>query len=117
MKFIIDAQLPKSLARLLRERGHNVVHTLELPLKNATTDSQIRQLSMTELSVVISKDSDFFDSFIIKNEPFKLLYLTVGNISNADLLDLFDKNHLHLVHELTENHVVELTKTSLTVVF
>ncbi len=117
MKFIVDAQLPKSLARLLRERGHDVIHTLELPLRNATTDSYIRQLSIKDERVVISKDSDFFDSFIIKNEPYKLLYLTVGNISNADLLDLFDKNNLHLVYELTRNYVVEMTKTSLTVVF
>ena len=117
MKFIVDAQLPRSLARLLRERGHDAIHTLELPLKNATTDSYIRQFSIEDERVVISKDSDFFDSFVIKKEPYKLLYLTVGNISNADLLDLFDKNLLHIIYELTGNSVIEMTKTTLTVVF
>ena len=117
MKFIVDAQLPKSLARLLRERGHNAVHTLELPLKNATTDSHIRKYSIEDERVVISKDSDFLDSFMIKREPYKLLYLTVGNISNAELLALFDNNHLHIVYELTDNYVVEMTKTTLTVVY
>ena len=117
MKFIVDAQLPKSLARLLRERGHNAVHTLELPLKNATTDSHIRKYSIEDERVVISKDSDFLDSFMIKREPYKLLYLTVGNISNAELLALFDNNYLHIVYELTDNYVVEMTKTTLTVVY
>lgn len=116
MKFIVDAQLPRSLARLLRERGYSAVHTLEMPLKNATTDTQIRRYPIEDERVVISKDSDFLDSFLIKKEPYKLLYLTVGNISNADLLDLFDKNHLHIVYELTDNYVVEMTRTTLTVV-
>lgn len=31
MKFLVDAQLPLRLARYLREAGHDVVHTRELP--------------------------------------------------------------------------------------
>ena len=34
MKFIVDAQLPKSLARFLSERGFDAIHTLDLPRKN-----------------------------------------------------------------------------------
>ncbi|MFM9952284.1 MAG: DUF5615 family PIN-like protein [Saprospiraceae bacterium] len=59
MKFIVDAQLPKSLARLLREYGHDAIHTLELPRRNRTDDYEINEISLQELRVVISKDSDF----------------------------------------------------------
>jgi predicted nuclease of predicted toxin-antitoxin system len=36
MKFLLDAQLPRRLARFLKETGRDVTHTLELPLRNAT---------------------------------------------------------------------------------
>ncbi|HTV61099.1 MAG TPA: DUF5615 family PIN-like protein, partial [Verrucomicrobiae bacterium] len=38
MKFIVDAQLPRRLARALAEAGHDVTHTLDLPLQNLTPD-------------------------------------------------------------------------------
>ncbi len=62
MKFIIDAQLPKRLARKLSAQGHDVLHTLELPLANATPDIEIIALACQEERIVISKDGDFVDS-------------------------------------------------------
>ncbi|WP_219921611.1 DUF5615 family PIN-like protein [Rufibacter sp. XAAS-G3-1] len=41
MKFIVDAQLPKSLSDLLRSKGIESVHTLDLPDKNKTKDGFI----------------------------------------------------------------------------
>ena len=88
MKFPIDAQLPKTLADFFRERGFDAVHTLELPNKNFTKDSEINQISLDEERIVISKDSDFYDSYSAKQEPYKLLYLTIGNVRNKELIDL-----------------------------
>lgn len=42
MKFIVDAQLPKSLAYALREKGFDAIHTSELPDGNETTDAEIK---------------------------------------------------------------------------
>lgn len=47
MKFLVDAQLPRSLAAFLRQRGFDAVHTLELPNKNLTNDLEINQISLT----------------------------------------------------------------------
>jgi predicted nuclease of predicted toxin-antitoxin system len=113
MKFIVDAQLPKSLARLLVSLGHDAIHTLDLPLKNATGDSFINDISMEQNRVVISKDSDFYDSFRAKKEPHKLLYLTVGNMRNAQLLALFSSNIDIIVKELTLSDVVEMNTVSI----
>lgn len=44
MKFLVDAQLPVRLARLLQEAGHDIIHTRELPQQNATPDSSIKGL-------------------------------------------------------------------------
>ena len=55
MNFLVDAQLPKSLSNLLNYRGHNAIHTLDLPLNNATPDSEIIKLSSEEQRIVINK--------------------------------------------------------------
>ena len=113
MKFIIDAQLPKSLASLFIEKGYDVIHTLELPKGNKTTDEEIIQLSLKEKKIVISKDYDFFDRYLQKVEPHKLIYLTTGNIKNKDLIALFERNLDKILEEIQYNFVVEITKKSI----
>jgi len=54
MNFIVDAQLPRKLILLLRNAGHDAVHTLELPNRNRTTDAEINSISITEQRVVIT---------------------------------------------------------------
>ncbi len=113
MKFIVDAQLPKSLSRLLNEKGYDAIHTLDLPDKNTTDDEDINELSLKEHRVVISKDSDFYDRFFMKLEPYKLLYLTTGNITNQVLIEIFENNIELIVTRLESNFVVELTRSSI----
>ena len=48
MKFIVDAQLPKSLSDFLNYRGHDSIHTLELPNKNGTDDKYIKRIAAEE---------------------------------------------------------------------
>lgn len=116
MKFIVDAQLPKSLAKWLREQGHDAIHTLDLPLKNATDDLDINELSLKEKRIVITKDSDFFDRYFQKTEPYKLLFLTVGNFSNQALLQLFTDNLDKITSTLETHFVVEINRNSLIVI-
>lgn len=117
MKFLIDAQLPKALANFFRERGFDAIHTLELPNKNVTDDLEINRISLAESRIVISKDADFYDRFAAKQEPYKLLYLTTGNIRNKDLIELFDKNFLLIIHSLQNGSVVELNRTAVITLF
>lgn len=117
MKFLIDAQLPKALARFFRERGFDAIHTLELPNKNVTDDLEINLISLAEKRIVISKDSDFYDRYLAKQEPYKLLYLTTGNIRNKDLIELFDKNLLLIIHSLQNGSVIELNQTAVITIF
>ena len=73
MKFLIDAQLPKKLSLFLIENGFDSLHTLDLIDANLTTDEQINQLSIFELRIVITKDTDFYNSFLLRKVPYKLL--------------------------------------------
>ena len=44
MKFIVDAQLPRSLSDFLKSSGFDSIHTLELPEMNRTGDGSIAEL-------------------------------------------------------------------------
>ena len=108
MKFIVDAQLPRSLAAFLRHKGFDVIHTSELPDGNDASDDEINRVSLSEQRILISKDGDFHDSFSAKREPHKLLHVRTGNITNKKLIELFDKNIAAIVRELDAVDVVEI---------
>jgi len=65
MKFLVDAQLPKSLSDFLNEAGFDSLHTFRTPDMNLTRDYVIISNADEENSIVISKDWDFPDSFIL----------------------------------------------------
>jgi len=113
MKFIVDAQLPKCLAANLKWLGHDAVHTLDLPLGNRTPDWRINKISVEEQRVVITKDADFVNSFLVKGVPHKLLLVSTGNIHNRTLEDIFAKNLTAILHALEICDYVELTSASL----
>lgn len=71
--FIVDAQLPYEIAILLRKKGFDAVHTDDMPNRARTSDSEIRALAKNEGRIVITKDSDFFDSYILSKSPSRLL--------------------------------------------
>lgn len=89
MSYLIDAQLPYLLAEVLRQRGYDVLHTDDLPDQDETTDTVIRQIATRDKRVVITKDSDFLNSYLLFKQPSQLLLITTGNIKNRKLLDLF----------------------------
>jgi len=113
MKFLVDAQLPHRLAEFLCVAGHEVIHTLDLPLGNRTPDSAINELSLSEKRVVITKDADFVFSFRVKREPYKLLLVSTGNIRNADLESLFARNLDGIIEAFDQHSFVEIDRTSL----
>lgn len=113
MKFWVDAQLPRHLAASLKWHGHDVLHTLDLPLGNRTPDWQINGISVAEQRVVVTKDADFVNSFLVSGVPYKLLLVSTGNISNQALEGIFVKNLMAILEALQIYDYVEITKTSL----
>jgi predicted nuclease of predicted toxin-antitoxin system len=112
VKFLVDAHLPRRLAFHLRERGHDAIHTLELPRANRTDDGEINELSIRELRVVVTKDADFVDSLLLRRQPFKLLLVTTGNIRNQALEHLFLTSLDSIVAGLENHEYVELSRTA-----
>lgn len=108
MKFLVDAQLPMKLALQLAASGHDVVHTNELPNGNRTSDSDVISIADVQERVVVTKDRDFRNSHLLRSKPQRLLIVETGNITNQDLLALFDKFLPEVVESLEDAAFVEL---------
>jgi uncharacterized protein with PIN domain len=58
MRFVIDAQLPPALARLLAAHGHQAEHVADSGLRDAD-DSPIWGYALQQQAIIITKDEDF----------------------------------------------------------
>ncbi|MEX2411826.1 MAG: DUF5615 family PIN-like protein [Candidatus Paceibacterota bacterium] len=115
MRVLVDAHLPKRLSEFLSANEIESKHTLDLPKKNATPDFEIIRIADDENRIVISKDSDFLDNYILDGSPQKLLIVSTGNINNRDLISLFEKNLNTLKSLFEENSVVEINEVEIQV--
>lgn len=113
--FLVDAQLPSLLAEWIRAKGYLAIHVNDLPNQDETEDEEIRNIADEADYIVITKDSDFYDSHIIKNSPRKLLLITTGNIKNRQFLDLFRKNFQTLIDLFDACNFIEMSNTDLIV--
>lgn len=86
------------------------LHTLDLPQQNATSDSSINALSITQQRIVITKDSDFVDSFLTIQEPYKLLLISTGNIKNSELETLFATHLIQIINLLHHHSYIEISQ-------
>jgi predicted nuclease of predicted toxin-antitoxin system len=113
VKFIVDAQLPKSLSDFLNQKGFDSIHTLDLPHKNKTKDGEIAKLANNQGRVVITKDIDFLESFLIKSEPRKLIMVSTGNIPNRHLIRIFEENLETLIQMISRSNLLEISSTEI----
>lgn len=88
MKFLVDAQLPPALARLLDAAGHEAQHVKDIGLRDAL-DAAIWDQALRIGAAVITKDEDFA-ARCLRDEPSPaVVWLRVGNSSRAALLHWF----------------------------
>ena len=114
MKFLVDAQLPRRFANWLNEAGHDALHTLDLPRKNLTTDQEVVARAKRDGRIVVSKDADFVQTFLVTGEPL-LLLISTGNINNAELEKLLHKNLSGIEAAFATSRFVEITGDALVV--
>jgi len=115
VRLLLDAQLPRRLARELTAAGHDAVHTLDLPAGNRTTDDEIVSLATNEARIVVTKDADFVASYWLHRRPPMLLLVSTGNIGNDALVALF-VTHLVAIESAFDRHAfIEISRTTLTI--
>ena len=109
MKFIIDAHLPRSVGDSFKLLGYEVIHTKDLPKGNATKDKDIIIIASVD-GVVISKDEDFYQSFLLYGRPPKLVHVKVGNMKLKEVSSLFRRIAPKIVDLLGQHDLIEVHK-------
>jgi predicted nuclease of predicted toxin-antitoxin system len=117
MKFLIDEQLPNLLVEWLLSKGYDTVHASALLTNTRIPDEYICECSMAEERIVITKDADFLNTYLVKQQPYKLVYITTGNLRNRPLMDLFRASLSQLIQELETASVIELNQSLMRVWF
>jgi predicted nuclease of predicted toxin-antitoxin system len=86
MKFLVDEQLPPSLARWLTAQRHDAVRVHEV-LSRPAADRAIAIWAREHGCVVVSKDADF-GRLAGGDPPLQILRVTSGNARTPRLLAL-----------------------------
>ena len=102
LRFIVDTQLPPSLAEFLKRRGFDAIHVINCPNGALTSDNEIISIAIKETRIIITKDSDFMDYYLLKGYPPAVLLLQVGNIKNQELFFLLNE-HVEQIISLFSN--------------
>jgi predicted nuclease of predicted toxin-antitoxin system len=113
VKFLVDAHLPRRIVYRLCDAGHDALHTLDLPQGNRTPDAEIITIASREDRIVMTKDADFVNSFVLRRQPRKLLLVSTGNIKNADLEALFLSQMANIEAAFSASDFVELTRQAI----
>ncbi len=115
MNWLVDTQLPYQLATALKQRGHTAVHASELPAGHFTSDDAIIAYAERTASIVVTKDADFLAAYELKGSPKRLVYVSTGNIRNADLIFVFMRYLDLMCDELKAGGLLELERDALIV--
>jgi len=110
MKFLLDAQLPPSLKEVFISKVITVFIRLIWTLVIIHPDKVINELSIKENLVLITKDSDFYESFIIKNEPYKLILVKLGNTSRKELILFFEDHFTEIIARIMAESMLLLNR-------
>ena len=117
MKFLCDVHITYKLVKQLKDRGFEAEHINKILDKWHTSDEKICQYADKNNYTIITKDSDFRDSYFVKKTPKKLIKINLGNVSNINLQAIFDK-YVNLIakYESRSSFLIEIDKEDVTIV-
>lgn len=115
MNFLCDVHISYKITRVLQISGFGAVHVNEILDKWYTKDSDICRYADENDLIVLTKDTDFKNSFLIQNTPKKLVKVNLGNASNKQIIDVISKNLQAIQHLNSEgSFLVELDQNAVT---
>lgn len=98
----------------MKDNGFDAIHTDDMPNMERTSDTEIIKISELEERIIITKDKDFLDSYLLFNKPKKLVLITSRNIKNKEFFFLFKNNFKTVVELLSKHSLIELNSLEIT---
>lgn len=85
MCFLVDAQLPPSLAEALRVQGHDAIHAVDLDLL-AASDTIVWDQAIAHSAALMTKDRDFTLLRAARRRGRAIVWIRLGNMGNRMLI-------------------------------
>lgn len=101
MRFLVDAQLPPALVRLLREHGHEAEHVTDIGPGDAP-DQDLWQYALDHSAAIVTKDEDFSNMVARGDTAPAVVWVRVGNTRRAVLLAWFEPLIDQIVRQIAE---------------
>jgi len=99
MRFLIDAQLPPALARMLTGLGHHAEHVIDIGPSDAS-DRELWAYALKYEAVLVTKDEDFPAMRMFEDPAPAMIWVRLGNTRRVVLLDAFRSTLSELVEAL-----------------
>jgi predicted nuclease of predicted toxin-antitoxin system len=92
VKVWLDANLDPAIAPFLGSQFNVFVsHVRELGLQQSTDLQLFEAARRLQVTMIVSKDSDFVDLVTLKGPPPKIIWLTCGNLPTASMQRLLSQ--------------------------
>lgn len=91
MKFLVDHNLSPKLTRFLEPWFPGSVHTMELGFER-TPDHDLWTYAAEHGYAILTKDTDFEKYSLLRGMPPKVVWLRLGNASNAAIMEMIGEN-------------------------
>lgn len=92
MRFLCDVHIPYKLVNFLRTLEFEAIHVNEILDKWYSKDKDICTYADENDLIVVTKDTDFRNSFLIANMLKKLVRVKLGNLSTSILIRVISEN-------------------------
>ena len=90
MKFLIDHQLPPALKLFFQSKGIEAVHVAEVGMQSES-DRVVWAYAKTNSFDLVSKDEDFIYLSSQDQAGPRVIWVRLGNCSNASLVAAFER--------------------------
>ncbi len=77
------------MVKRIAQLGHTAEHINSILDKWHTKDQDIARYVDKHGFILITKDQDFRNSYLLNHTPKKLIKINLGNISNKELLQIY----------------------------
>jgi len=118
VKFLCDVHISIKLAKRIAQLGHTAEHINNILDKWHTKDEDIANYVDKLDLILITKDQDFRNSYLLNRKPKKLIKINLGNISNQELRQIFD-THIEKIEAIQQNNdsfMIEINKTDIWII-
>lgn len=117
MKFLCDVHIAIALVKFLASLGAEAVHVNNVLDGDHTKDNDICEFADKGNYIVITKDVDFRNSYLLNRTPKRLIRICLGNLSNQELIKIFEKNYSTISKYFSQsNGYIEIDRESVKVI-